>query len=134
VLTAMRAARARRGHLTLMVGAVLALAAVLRLGFLANFISEPVLSGFKAGIGVVIVLDQVPKLLGVLFPKGTFLQISSRCCRACAHVRPHALRRRRDARACLLGLKRFVPSVPAPLVTVGAGIAAWRCSGSRPTA
>ena len=43
-------------------------------GFLADFISEPVLSGFKAGIGVVIVLDQVPKLLGVHFPKGTFLQ------------------------------------------------------------
>ena len=57
-----------------MVGVLLALASVLRFGFLATFISEPVLSGFKAGIGVVIVLDQVPKLLGVHFPKGTFLQ------------------------------------------------------------
>ena len=60
--------------LALMVGVLLVLASVLRVGFLANFISEPVLSGFKAGIGVVIVLDQVPKLLGVHFPKGTFLQ------------------------------------------------------------
>src|SRR5262245_6986933 len=60
--------------LAVMVGVLLALASVLRLGFLATFISEPVLSGFKAGIGVVIVLDQVPKLLGVHFPKGTFLQ------------------------------------------------------------
>ena len=57
-----------------MVGVLLVLASVLRFGFLATFISEPVLSGFKAGIGVVIVLDQVPKLLGVHFPKGTFLQ------------------------------------------------------------
>ena len=61
-----------------MVGVVLVLASVLRVGFLANFISEPVLSGFKAGIGVVIVLDQVPKLLGVHFPKGSFLAESPR--------------------------------------------------------
>ena len=58
--------------LTLLVGAILVLAAFLRLGFVANFISEPVLIGFKAGIGLVIVLDQVPKLLGIHFPKGSF--------------------------------------------------------------
>lgn len=45
---------------------------MLRLGFVANFIPEPVLNGFKAGIGVVIVVDQVPKLLGVHFLKGSF--------------------------------------------------------------
>ena len=60
--------------LTLLVGAMLVLASVLRLGFIANFISEPVLIGFKAGIGVVIVLDQVPKILGVHFARGTFVQ------------------------------------------------------------
>ena len=49
------------------------LAGLLRLGFVANFISEPVLIGFKAGIGLVIVLDQVPKLLGIHFHKGSFL-------------------------------------------------------------
>ena len=60
--------------LTLLVGAMLVLASVLRLGFIANFISEPVLIGFKAGIGVVIVLDQVPKILGIHFARGTFVQ------------------------------------------------------------
>ena len=53
---------------------MLLLAGVLRLGFVANFISEPVLVGFKAGIGIVIVVDQVPKLLGIHFDKGNFLQ------------------------------------------------------------
>ena len=43
-------------------------------GFIANFISEPVLIGFKAGIGVVIVVDQVPKILGIHFARGTFVQ------------------------------------------------------------
>src|SRR5207302_1261648 len=60
--------------LTLLVGAMLVLASILRLGFVANFISEPVLIGFKAGIGVVIVLDQIPKNLGVHFARGTFVQ------------------------------------------------------------
>src|SRR5262245_58894707 len=59
--------------LTLLVGAILLLAALLRLGFIANFISEPVLIGFKAGIALVIVLDQIPKLMGVHLPKGSFL-------------------------------------------------------------
>ena len=60
--------------LTLLVGAMLVLASLLRLGFVANFISEPVLIGFKAGIGVVIVVDQVPKILGVHIARGTFVQ------------------------------------------------------------
>src|SRR3982751_3901786 len=48
--------------LTILVGAILLLAGVLRLGFVASFVSTPVLTGFKAGIGLVIVLDQLPKL------------------------------------------------------------------------
>ncbi len=44
-----------------------------RLGAVANLISEPVLTGFKAGEGLVIVLDQLPKLLGVHYDKGPFL-------------------------------------------------------------
>src|SRR5215470_15294559 len=48
--------------LTALVGAILIAARLIRLGFVANFISAPVLTGFKAGIGLVIVLDQLPKL------------------------------------------------------------------------
>ena len=58
--------------LTALVGVILLLASVLRLGFVANFISTPVLTGFKCGIGLVIVLDQLPKLLGVHITKQGF--------------------------------------------------------------
>ena len=51
--------------LTVMVGGVLLLARILRLGFVGNFVSEPVLVGFKSGIGLVIIADQLPKLLGL---------------------------------------------------------------------
>ncbi len=60
--------------LTALVGAMLVLARLMRLGFVANFISAPVLTGFKAGIGLVIVLDQVPKLLGIHITKQGFFR------------------------------------------------------------
>ena len=60
--------------LTAMVGAVLILARLIRLGFVANFISTPVLTGFKAGISLVIVLGQVPKLLGIHITKAGFFR------------------------------------------------------------
>lgn len=60
--------------LTAMVGLVLLLARAVKLGFVANFISTPVLTGFKAGIGLVIVLDQVPKLLGFHIVKQGFFR------------------------------------------------------------
>ncbi|HWS03218.1 MAG TPA: SulP family inorganic anion transporter, partial [Gammaproteobacteria bacterium] len=64
--------------LSLLVGLMLIAARVLRFGFLANFISEPVLTGFKAGVGFVIVVDQLPKLLGIHFQKeGFFRDVAS---------------------------------------------------------
>ena len=67
-----RPPRSRR-HSRCSSGVILVLAAVFRLGFVAQFISEPVLTGFKAGIGLVIIVDQAPKLFGLHVPKGTVL-------------------------------------------------------------
>jgi sulfate permease, SulP family len=110
--------------LTLLVGGVLVAASLLRLGFLANFISEPVLVGFKAGIGLVIVLDQVPKLLGVHFAKGTFLQNLIRTAEALPETSLTALAVALATLAILIAFERFAPRAPAPLVAVAAGIAA----------
>lgn len=52
-------------QLALMAGLVLFLCGVLRLGFLANFFSRPVMSGFTSGAAVVIAVDQVKPLLGL---------------------------------------------------------------------
>ena len=54
---------------------LLALAAgLLRLGFLANFISEPVLKGFIIGLALTIVAGQLPDLLGVEGAGGNFFE------------------------------------------------------------
>ncbi len=115
--------------LSLMVGVLLALASVLRVGFFADFISEPVLTGFKTGIGIVIVLDQLPKLLGVHFPKGSFLENLLALVQSLPHTSASTLAVGLAMLALLLGLKRLVPWVPAPLVAIGAGIAATALLG-----
>ncbi|WP_426515234.1 SulP family inorganic anion transporter [Diaminobutyricibacter sp. McL0618] len=44
--------------------------AVFRLGFLANFLSKPILTGFVGGLALDILLDQVAKMLGVKIASG----------------------------------------------------------------
>ena len=110
--------------LAFMVGALLVLASLLRLGFLANFISEPVLIGFKAGIGVVIVADQVPRLLGIHFEKGGFFENLFAIVRHLDETSSVTLAAAAGTLAIMAVLPRLTPKVPAPLVAVGAAIAA----------
>ena len=110
--------------LAALVGALLLLARLLKLGFVANFISSPVLTGFKAGVGLVIVLDQAPKLFGVHITKqGFFADILS----LAQHVPETSMITLALAVATfavLIGMERLWPHSPAPLIAVGGGIAA----------
>lgn len=109
--------------LALIVGAILAGAALLRLGFVAQFISDPVLTGFKAGIGLVIVVDQIPKLLGVHFVKGSFLHNILSIVRDAPHTSVPTLLVAVATIAILLAFEHGLPKAPAPLIAVAAGIA-----------
>lgn len=112
--------------LTAMTGIILALAALLRLGFVANFISTPVLTGFKAGIGLVIVLDQVPKLFGLHIGKEGFLRDLISLIHQLPDTSLLTLGVALATLVVLIGMERLWPHSPAPLVAVGGGItAAW---------
>ena len=113
--------------LTLLVGAILIVAGIFRLGFVANFISEPVLVGFKAGIGVVIVCDQIPKLLGFHVSGGSFLRKLLATAQHIPQTSWPTLAVALATVGILVLLERTIPRVPAPLVAVAAGIAgaAW---------
>jgi SulP family sulfate permease len=115
--------------LTLMVGGFLVLASLLRLGFIANFISEPVLIGFKAGIGIVIVLDQLPKILGIHFPRGSFFHNVLAITRGTPETSLATLAVGLAMIALLVGIERFLPRAPAPLIAVAAGIIGARILG-----
>lgn len=110
--------------LTVLVGILLIVASLLRLGFVANFISNPVLTGFKAGIGLVIIFDQLPKLMGIHITKqGFFRDLFS----IVHHVPETSLITLAVAAATLMvlmGMEHRWPHSPAPLVAAGGGIAA----------
>jgi len=110
--------------LALLTGAFLVLAGILRLGFLANFISDPVLTGFKAGIGLVIVVDQLPKLLGVHFEKTGFFRDLFALVQQLPDASVPTLLLGVTLLVLLVGLEHFVPKAPAPLVAIAAAIAA----------
>lgn len=113
--------------LTLMVGGILLLAALLRLGFIANFISEPVLIGFKAGIATVIVIDQLPKVLGIHFTKGSFLHNVQAIGAGLADVSLPPLVVGVLTILGLAAIEKLRPQWPAPLIVVAIAIAgvAW---------
>ena len=110
--------------LSFVVGAMLVAARVLRLGFLASFISEPVLTGFKAGVGFVIVVDQVPKLLGIKIHKEGFFRDARSILEKAADFSPATLAVALATLVVIFGAKKMMPRAPAPLLAVAAGIAA----------
>lgn len=110
--------------LGVLVGGLLVVAAALRLGFVANFISTPVLIGFKAGIGLVILLDQLPKLLGIHITKAGFFHDLVSVIQHLPDTSGLTLMVALATLAVLIGMEKFWPHSPAPLVAVGGGIAA----------
>jgi SulP family sulfate permease len=110
--------------LALMVGGILIVAGVLRLGFVANFISDPILTGFKAGVAIVILFGQVPKLLGVHVADGHFFRFIFATLQHVSDTNVTTLIVSVVSLVILIGLHRFRPRAPAPLVAVIIGIAA----------
>src|SRR5262245_16173003 len=109
--------------LALLVGAALVIASFLRLGFVANFISEPVLTGFKAGIGLVIVLDQVPKLLGLHFAKGSFLHNLANVVQGIPEASLPTVGVAAVTGIVLLSIERFFPRAPGSIIVLAGAVA-----------
>ncbi|GAA4346232.1 SulP family inorganic anion transporter [Angustibacter luteus] len=100
------------------------LAGVLRLGFLASFISEPVLKGFIVGLALTILIGQVPKLLGVPKGEGDFFEQLWDLVRHLGDVDGLTVLVGGLSLFAVLALRRWLPLVPGSLVVVLAAIAA----------
>ncbi|AWN42882.1 SulP family inorganic anion transporter [Methylobacterium durans] len=110
--------------LTALVGVLLLAARLMKLGFVASFISVPVLTGFKAGIGVVILLDQAPKLFGLHVTKQSFFADLAGLIQHLPETSLLTLAVAVTTLAALASMECLRPHSPAPLVTVAAAIAA----------
>jgi len=110
--------------LTLLVGALLLLTRVLRLGSLVENISQATLVGIKAGVGATVAAAQLPHLLGVpADPDATgFFRVVGSALGRLDQAVPATVVLSVGSIAVLVLLGRLAPRVPAPLVVVAAGI------------
>ena len=111
--------------LALLVGAFLVVASILKLGFIANFISDPVLAGFKVGIGLVVIVDQLPKLLGLHLGREPFFRKLLSIVQHLPETSAPTLALALFTLAILVTVEKWLPRVPAVLVAVAAAIACF---------
>ena len=110
--------------LAIVTGVLGLLAGLLRLGFLASFISEPVLKGFIVGLALTIIAGQLPKLFGVPKGSGDFFEQMADLISQLGDTSGATLVVGLASLVVVLGLRRWLPLVPGSLVAVLIGIAA----------
>ncbi|GAA4206889.1 SulP family inorganic anion transporter [Actinocatenispora rupis] len=110
--------------LAMLVGATLIGLAALKMGFVSRFIAAGVQTGFMFGLGLTIIVGQVPKLLGVPDSGGNFVPKLGHLVGHLGDVHPVTAAVGLGALAVLLVLRRFVPLAPAALIVVVAGVLA----------
>jgi high affinity sulfate transporter 1 len=112
--------------LALCVGIAGLVAALLRLGFLTNFISEPVLKGFIVGLALTIIVGQVPGLLGIAGVSGDFFEKLAGVLRELGSLSVPTTIVGIASLAIVLGLKEVAPILPGSLIAVAVGILSVR--------
>ncbi|WP_245552261.1 SulP family inorganic anion transporter [Nocardia aobensis] len=110
--------------LAIATGIVGLIAGAIRLGFVAAFISEPVLKGFIIGLALTIIIGQVPKLLGIHKHEGNFFEQAWGVLRHLGDAQWRTVVVGAVSLAIVLVVKRWLPLVPGSLLAVLVGIGA----------
>jgi high affinity sulfate transporter 1 len=110
--------------LTFLVGVILLLGRLLRLGSLIESINQATLIGIKVGVGATVAVGQLPKLLGVDtdFSGHGFIRSLVSTIEAVPRANPATVILSVASIAVLVLLGRFAPRVPGQLIVVVGGI------------
>jgi high affinity sulfate transporter 1 len=107
--------------LALVAGLALILLGLLRVGWVAEFLSAPIVTGFVSGLVVLVVLGELPALLGLPVPTGSVLDRAAALAQEAGDAHLGTLALSVGALTVLFAGRRFAPRVPwALLVLVGA--------------
>ena len=110
--------------LTLMTGILYVIAGFSRLGFIANFLSQPILTGYLNGIALIIIAGQLQKLFGYSGEAEEFFPKLAEFIAQFDHSHLPTLVLGLGLLTALIVLRRMAPKLPAALIIVVAGIAA----------
>jgi sulfate permease, SulP family len=114
------------GVLALMAGVFLILARVLRLGFLADFLSRTVLIGFLTGVGIQVALGEIGGMLGLEGGGHGTLGKLWHNLQHLGETNPYALATALAALVVIAGLEKLSKKIPGALIAViGAIVASW---------
>ncbi|WP_022891182.1 SulP family inorganic anion transporter [Agromyces subbeticus] len=110
--------------LTLLVGVILLIARVAKLGSLVENISRATIVGVQIGVGATVAVGQLPKLLGETTDVSAhgFIRSIAAAVEAVPSAHLATVVLSIGSVAGLFLMKRFLPKVPAPLIVVAAGI------------
>jgi high affinity sulfate transporter 1 len=109
--------------LALLTSAVFLISWLLRLGWIADYFSRPVLIGFLHGIAITLVINQLPKILGLKVSAQDPLPRLWEMIRELGQVNGATVLVSVVTLAVLFGFVRFLPVVPGSLVVVVGSIA-----------
>ncbi|WP_144148634.1 SulP family inorganic anion transporter [Paraburkholderia sp. BCC1884] len=112
------------GMVALLTAALLLIARIFKLGFLADFLSRTVLVGFLAGVGVQVGIAMLGDMTGVPGHAASSVAQLALVVRELAQINLPTLGISLLVVTSILLCKRFAPRAPVPLVAVVAGIAA----------
>ena len=110
--------------LALLAGIILLIAGIARFGFISDFLSKSVVTGFIFGIALTIIIGQLPKVLGVPGGSGTFFEQLVQLIGNLGLTNPWTLAIGLGAIALILLIRRTSPVIPGALVALVAGILA----------
>ena len=108
--------------LAIIVGVILILAGIARMGWVSNFMAEPVLKGFIIGLALIVALGQADKLFGVDAEGDNFFLELWDLVSSVGDFHLETAVIGAISLAVLFGLGRFVPRAPGALITVALGI------------
>ena len=103
-------------------GVFLVVAGLLRLGFITQFLSRPVMAGFVFGLAIFVCVSQIPKLLGLEKGEGNTLRQLGHIIRNLGNASVTTLIVGLAALAVLIVLEKFAPRIPGGLVVLALGI------------
>jgi high affinity sulfate transporter 1 len=110
--------------LALLVGAVMILSGIAKLGFVADLLSKPTQIGYMNGLALTILVGQLPKLFGFSTDANGLIDEAKAFVNGLDNTVGAALAIGLVCLAVIVVLGRFVPKVPAVLVAVIVAIAA----------
>ena len=104
--------------LALLVGAILALGAVFRLGFVTDLISKPVRLGYLAGIAVTVLVTQLPVLLGIQISADSLVETVGELPHALGETDTATLAIGAASLIAILAIRRTAPRLPGVFIAV----------------